>query len=166
MNKISLDIGRRCYHEAKRSQTNARSHGAANVGPTRRNELECCLPMKELVAAIVVSSILFFLCCANALSFRFTNSSAHSFRLRRREHLSQILKQISVTTTRIKARAKEQLQKASKISLRASKVGHFHKNAWVWSASQRAETPSRFESQETFMLSLLCRPPLLRPPII
>jgi|GEM_PF-4469789 len=122
--------------------------------------------MKELVATVVIAAILFFLSCGNALSFRFTNNSVRSFRLRRREYLTQVLKQVSATSKLVKSRVGSIVQKSSNaISFRTQKDGHFHKNAWIWQPSCIEILPLQCEIQENPLLSLLNGPPLLRPPI-
>lgn len=122
--------------------------------------------MKELITAIVISAILFFLSCGNALSFRFANNSVHSFRLRRREYLTQVLKQISATKKLVKTRSGAILQKDSKaLAFGSQKDGHFHKNAWIWTATIIEMVQMHSQMQVNRLLSVLSGPPLLRPPI-
>jgi hypothetical protein len=123
--------------------------------------------MKELCTVLVVFSFLVFLALGNALSRLYPPESVRSFRLRRREYLTQVLKQIATVTKCAKAcKSKASAHGFSKETLKQDLKHYSSKNAWFWSF-ESIESESLFPIPIARRLfSILNGPPLLRPPIV
>jgi hypothetical protein len=123
--------------------------------------------MKALVATLLVSAILFFLSCGNALSFRFASDSIHAFRLRRREYLTQVLKQVSLVSTQVKSATKSTVQSSGHKLVRLTKntAHYFSKNASIVQITFAQPIRVFFSQMSAVFSSLMMGPPLLPPPI-